>query len=338
MDKQVDSKSSYYYYSWNKKKIYFKQTHTYHQWMPIPTKVSKYDIGADVKTFEVIDEIIAKDKYHVYCLGAKVEQADASSFYKAKRHLYKDKNHVFINYFSSSLDLLEGADPETYEYINDNFSMGLAKDKHGYFYSNKRIDVDTNTFQVLSELAYGGFDENYVYDFGKHNLKNAIHGKILKVNDKLLYDDDQIFHFTWQGKYCLNLIPMKDKKTFVVYSLDKNTVFKANDTLYWNNYEINNLDLQSFRYIGGSYAKDKNGVYFVRNIQNNNVIKLPSVVDLNTFKYKNDNIAYDKANVYYNGQIIPSADYETIEKTEHGLKDQNNAWKWNKGEKRWDLV
>lgn len=343
--KKVDAKSEYYYYSWNKKKIYFQHIHTRGGFFPIPTgEISKIELDADVKTFTVLDDVIAKDKNHVFCWAVKDEVADAPTFCQISSHLFKDKNHVF--FFGKKLNVIEGADPETYMlyidcvepgasayYLNES---GLAKDKNGYFFNYNRIDVDTATFKVLSKFAYGAFDKNFVYAISGSIRKFAIHGKLTQINENLLYDDYQVFHFTRHKD--LDTILIKDKKSFAVYDSVKNTIFKVNGKLYWNNYEITNqLDINSFEYPGGDYAKDAQSVYLVANTQKNNLINILAS-DPATFKVIEENLAYDQWNVYYGGRIIPDADPQTIRKTENGLKDKNYEWRWNREKGEWKKV
>lgn len=355
-DSQVDSKSDYYYYSWNKKAIYYKHIEDTGGMFPLPTGVYRSKIeDADAKTFVVLSTFIAKDKNNVYCKGAKVEDSyipkfslvsgnvyngakvvspDAASFCLISKNLYKDKNHVFL--FDDFLTIIEDADPETFAYHHQQ--QGLAKDKNGYFYKEKRINVDIPTFEVLSEFAYSGFDKNFVYIMLDSVHKVPIQGKLTKVNDKFLYDDYQVFRFIWTGRNALDTIPIKNKKSFIVYESLQNTIFKLNGKLYWNNYEIKAkemLDINSFKYLGGNYAKDAQTAYYIRNTQNNNVVTLIES-DPATFEFIEGELAYDKWHVYYKENIIPDADAKTIRKTEEGLKDKNYEWKWNREKGKWD--
>ena len=357
-DLQVDPKSDYYYYSWNKKAIYYKYVETTGGMFPLPTGVSRSKIeDADAKTFVVLTSLIAKDKNYVYCKGAKVidsdvsefclisgnvykgakiVSADAASFCHISGKLYKDKDHVFLH--DTYLTVIEDADPETYTYYHQQ--QGLAKDKNGYFYREKRINVDIPTFEVLSEFAHGGFDKNFVYIMLDSIHKVPIQGKLTKVNDKFLYDDYQVFRFIWTGRNALDTIPIKNKKSFMVYESPQNTIFKLNGKLYWNNYEIKIkeiLDINSFEYIGGSYAKDAQTAYYIRNTQNNNVITLMESNPA-TFKFIEGELAYDRKYVYYRGEVVSDADPHTIQKTKEGLRDKNYEWKWNREKRKWDKI
>lgn len=336
--RKVDGeKSGYYHYSWNERKIYFKKVDIYHTYIPIPTKVNIYEMDADAKTFEVFDDVVAKDKNHVFCWAVEVEFADAASFYRVADDLYKDKNHVFM-FESHELNIIEDADPETYARCYDK-KYGWAKDKKGYFYMDKRVDVDVSTFEIVSEYNNSAFDKDFVYYTKRYPIhKIAIRGKLTKVNDNLFYDDRQVFRFSWDNGYCLDTLPFRNKKSFVVYDSGENTIFKVGGRLFWNKYEITDrLDVNSFEYPGGSYAKDRRMVYFVRNIQKDNVVDMPSA-DPATFKVVEGNLARDKQSVYYGLRTIYGADPQTIRKTETGLKDKNYEWEFNSEEKRWDKV
>ena len=334
-DKRVDSKSEYYYYSWNKKKVYFRKVNALNGMFPIPTGISKFEMDADAKTFVVLDNIIAKDKNHVFCWYSKVPDADAATFQQGYKKLYKDKNHVFY-YAQHELKIVENADPETYTYYNT--PEGLAKDKNGYFFWFKPMETDVPTFEVLSEYAFGAFDKDFIYNLGHIPIqKIPIQGKLTKVTDKLLYDNYQVFFFRRKlsSGYTLNLIPLENKKALTVYDSVKNTIFKLNGKLYWNDREITTMyDLKSFEYIGGDFAKDKYTVYRIRNIDKNNVDLLAA--DPATFRIIDGALACDKQTVFYGTGIISDADPHTIRKTEKGLEDKNYVWEWNNEKEQWN--
>lgn len=339
-ERRVSTESEYYYYSWNKKKIYFKSTSIYHTYLPIPTGTERYDMNADAATFKVLTDVVAKDKDYVYCWAAKTDYIDAPSFYYFTEDLYKDKDHVYL-YDSHRLNIMEDADPETFEYFQYpeyyKSPRGLAKDKNGYFLNYKRISVDTATFEVLGDFAHGGFDKDSIYALTYPMKAYPLHGRLIRANDKLLYDDNNVYHFTWQGRNTFSRIAIRERGSFVLYSSDKNTIFKVNDTLYWNNYVIQEMDLASFQYVDGSFAKDRNGVYIVRNIQKGNVHEL-SYADPETFRGIDENLAYDKTNVYYGSRIVPDADPNTIRVDGQLLKDKNHEWQFDRESQTWQKV
>ena len=83
-------------------------------------------MNADAKSFQVLEEDLAKDNDFVY-YREKVQdlEVDIPSF-QVKNNIIKDRFHVFYN-FHGNIYPITGADPKTYELINNR--KGWARDK-----------------------------------------------------------------------------------------------------------------------------------------------------------------------------------------------------------------
>jgi hypothetical protein len=79
-------------------------------------KVYLYDtliVGADPKTFEIVNWSWQRDKNYYYFLGKKVPAIDRQSFELLDYHYAKDKNYV---YYDEAI--IEGADAKTFHHID----------------------------------------------------------------------------------------------------------------------------------------------------------------------------------------------------------------------------
>lgn len=78
----------------------------------------------------------------------------------------------------------------------------------------------------------------------------------------------------------------------------------------WGDVKIPGADAESFVYVGGTYAKDKNYIYY--NPPRSDTIKIQDP-DFATFKGLSDTYAKDKNYVYYGVDKITIADLATFE-------------------------
>jgi hypothetical protein len=146
--------------------------------------------GAEVSSFQKLNDTWAKDRKHIYCYGGRVTKADVNSF-QALNPLYaKDKNHC---YYPGGI--IKEADVESFRVLDDGVclfeyrnafgdhththcaSQGYAADAKKVFYHVNTIDkpcvvgkADPVSFQVL-ECGYGR-DRQSVY-YQNSRLKDA---------------------------------------------------------------------------------------------------------------------------------------------------------------------
>ena len=108
--------------------------------------------GADLASFQVIEDMLARDKFNVYLYGLTLPGADPATFEIVKNSSFcRDKSHVWHKYKGN---LLEGADPATFELIkNTNY----CRDKSHVWYENGGVlleGADPTTFEVIGETDY----------------------------------------------------------------------------------------------------------------------------------------------------------------------------------------
>ncbi len=205
-------------------------------------------ISADIRTFDVIENLFAKDKEGIWFNGRLCKEIkDIASFevfplhkYNTDFHYAKDKYNVYsghsatrIEYkgYATVLKKLKNSDPSTFKIINDVW----AKDKNNvYWYGKVYKKADATTFEKISEppLTWVDYarDKNHVYlDNGQTVVKGLDGGSFRILNNYWAKDD------------------------FVVYSLVTNRIQK-------------NIDANTFNIIDDNgKAEDKDYFYEVQN-------------------------------------------------------------------------
>ena len=193
-------------------------------------------VPADIKSFKIINDRYAKDRYTVYFMGEEIRDSDLETFEVVGRGISKDKNSVY-KYWTKLNDLDIPLDIPTVKVFNEkniDYLNTYLKDKNGIYYSGseammtflRKLDtVDEKTFQELGK-GYAK-DRNRIYYKGKE-IKNA--------NMKTFR------------------IMKEDENGNRYYSEDKNNI-------YYEGRKIENADVETFEIIKSYYAKDKNNVY-----------------------------------------------------------------------------
>lgn len=87
--------------------------------------------GADPESFQVLADGHGKDKHAIYSEKEKVKDLDYASFQAMNVMYARDKNAVYY-----SENILEGADPQTFDVIKDS---PYAQDKSGRYFNGTRL-------------------------------------------------------------------------------------------------------------------------------------------------------------------------------------------------------
>lgn len=325
-DTQVDEKSSFYYYSLGKKKIIYREVKDTGGFFPIPTGIDRFELeDADPKTFEVLDKIIAKDANNVYRRGGKLDNVDAPTFEVLESNLYKDKNNVYKAHMGI-LNIWEEVDAPSFELI-DASSISWARDKNGYLYYYKRVNVDYETFEVVDNRV--AYDKDSLYDF-QERKSYLWQGKFRRLTVYTFADEKQIIMYN-KG---LNYYPIKDHNSIHVYD-SINRVFEFDGDVYWGNAICNiKPDKESYISLGPKHGKDKNYVYFEGEIISNANSAHFELLEEGSYLGKDDRYVFDRE------KIIPEVDpntvvYERREYKPNILRDKNNQWIKKRG---WEKV
>ena len=298
--KKVDDSD---YYFKDKNSIYYEDSGNLH-------KIE----NADLKTFKDLDYNFAKDKNNIYYKNKKLDGIDAASFEKIEFNFIKDKNRLYKidedeekneiklipinekvnlenfeeiggNYYKDDKNLyyfgenefkkIEGADPNSFKYDNENYTF-IAKDKNNVYFEGEKV----KGIDVKSAEGIDGFwmkDKNSVFYRGKKlekissNNFNYFDGGI--SYDKILVDKNGAYKLLESENQKDKIIPLDSKnidlKTLERFDtpIDGSNYFKDKNGVYFLNGEkfvkIYGADRDSFDVtMSGKYGKDKNNVYF----------------------------------------------------------------------------
>jgi len=216
-------------------------------------------VGADPKTFEIIDTQFAKDKNHIYYEGDVLEDSDSSTFIVDE--IPKDKSNVYLflicedNQWDQCYRRVKGADPASFEPIK----YGFYKDKYHIFYNTKIVsEADVVTFTVYDGGKYDytyGYDKNYVFVMGydrigviKEKCSNLdrIGGYYLKCDNKVYYVD--------------KLLAGADANTLIPVGVTANYA-KDSKNVYFDGEIVVGADAATFNIGDGINARDAYHTY-----------------------------------------------------------------------------
>ncbi len=291
------------YYFKDKNSIYYEDSGNLH-------KIE----NADLKTFKDLDYNFAKDKNNIYYKNKKLDGIDAASFEKIEFNFIKDKNRLYKidedeekneikliplnekvnlenfeeiggNYYKDDKNLyhfgenefkkIEGADPNSFKYDNENYTF-IAKDKNNVYFEGEKVKgIDVKSAEGIDGLWIK--DKNSVFYRGKKlekissNNFNYFDGGM--SYDIILVDKNGAYKLLENENQKDKIIPLDSKnidlKTLerIESPMDSSNYFKDKNGVYFLNGEkfvkINGADIDTFEVtMSGKYGKDRNNVYF----------------------------------------------------------------------------
>lgn len=302
----------------------------------------------------------------IYCHDdLEMKEVDIDSFlvYENSSYLAKDKNHVYCavvdcvdvvgGCFCHSDYIIDGADPQTFEYLGNEY----ATDVNSVYYFCYPIEVaDPWTFVYLD--SFYAKDKNNAYTFGQI-IEGADPKTFQYLGSDFSRDDNNVYYFD-------QVIEEADPQTFMYvgfeFGKDKNNVyresqiltevdggtfeilnrnfFRDKNSVFWNGHPqpsaISGVDSKTFEIIETGddhnyYVKDKYKVYYIQARIYYSPIMLIEGADPETFELLNPLISKDKSNAYYIGNKIEGVDIETFRLTEGGgmiySEDKNHRYK-----------
>ncbi|MDR2148999.1 MAG: DKNYY domain-containing protein [Tannerella sp.] len=273
---------------------------------------SNPDIYVDAPTFEVEvdgDNYILRDKNHVYRLVRSnepsekerefkvVPDANPATFRELGNKWSKDDKTIYYNYEKTDADL------QTFMNISEYFS----KDKNYLYFSyleqvesiiKERCNTDElvyipNSYYIYTRtnLYYG--NDKVLLSLPLKDAASIEWGEIMGDGLWLKADGKVVLRGEWLND------PRVDESTFA--SLGGSQFFKdANNVYYWkwntrNLILMDNADLHTFEQVGGSYAKDKNHVYYRDEI-------VPDANPKDFYYDEETRYGYSGKNVYFLGE------------------------------------
>jgi hypothetical protein len=165
----------------------------------------------------------------------------------------RSSNEAFVgvNYFE-----LKDADYETFDEIDHNINIDLAKDKNHVFIGAEVIKgADSQTFEQINEYYWKDKGSVYLLEFDADECKIefADVGSFKKLDNNYWAKDKNNIY------YGLKKLDIKNVESFI--AIDENWG-KDDKTYYWQNFELNNFDYSTANIISLHYIKDKNNVFY----------------------------------------------------------------------------
>lgn len=193
----------------------------------------------------------------------KINSVDLKSAEIIGRNYLKDKSHVYYKYLK-----IKNADPGSFEILFNSNSL-FAKDKNMiYFEGHSFKDVDVKSVQFAEDTSGGPIfkDKNHLcstYSFDFYADENYIIPPVQNIDpNKYQFLSDQYGKDDEVAYFKASPIIGSDAKSFILlreYAKDAHCV-------YLDGLQIRGIDPATFTTIeGGTYTKDKNGVYYLFN-------------------------------------------------------------------------
>ena len=237
--------------------------------------------------FEQIQSNFIKDKNRLYKIDEDEEKneiklipinekVNLENFEEIGGNYYKDDKNLY--YFGENeFKKIEGADPNSFKYDNENYTF-IAKDKNNVYFEGEKVKgIDVNSAEGINGLWIK--DKNNVFYEGK-KLKGISSDNFSYFDgglsyDKILVDKNGIYKFieTEDNKKTMEVTRLDSKgidlETLerITSPMDSSNYFKDKNGVYFmdgNKFvKVNGADKDSFRVtMSGKYGKDKNNVYF----------------------------------------------------------------------------
>lgn len=277
---------------------------------------------ADAKSFEVLAEDIARDKDAVYFRAMKQKQVDRNSFY-VDNQIPKDRFHAYYTDLALGFKIIEGADPKTYEPVDQH--VNWARDKDHYFYSHDMVHADRKTFAFVNPFFMTDKDSVYtIPDLGKFKSVMPNPGKAEAINTYYMRIGNTIYYPSFQQASDVATKSFDGIRTLRL--LDDNTLCINDETILvrGKNFKYTDVDAPSFQlltftdkndtYPSNYYAKDKNNIYYDQEV-------IPGA-DAKTFTLIGRDFGKDAKNVYYRNQLLKGVDAASFKKEDNYYKDK----------------
>ena len=264
--------------------------------------------GANLKTFEIIDDYFARDDKNVYIFGYKLDGIDPKTFEALNYEMIKDKNGVYF---------LENISEE-----NENSEIKTKK------LNLKGLDL--RSFKKVNDSDYYFKDKNSIYyeDSGNlHKIENADLKTFKDLDYNFAKDKNNIYY---KNKKLDGIDAASFEKIEFNFIKDKNGLYKIDEDEEKNEIKLiplnEKVNLENFEEIGGNYYKDDKNLYYF----GENEFKKIDGSDPNSFEYDNENytfIAKDKNNVYFDGEKVKGIDVKSAEGVDGlWMKDKNSVF------------
>ena len=274
--------------------------------------------------------IYGKNNKNIYVIignGQKIrskiiKDADINSFEIMEIGAYsRDKNNIYFTY--SDVVKIKDVDKDSFTIGEHGFSY----DKNSvYFYGKKINGINSKGFKIVDLAVNSGEPVTFailtdsknlykfIYEFDPETYKfkntklvtvtnvklDALSFEIVKEDTGSYYKDkDNVFYYD-MNKNELRKVEGGDRNSFV----EMNNFFaKDNKNIYYLGKQIRNISSEGFKFVGPDIAKNKNGVYFLKDETGTGDYEIiPLNFDSASFDIANkdtSNYFKDKNGIYY---------------------------------------
>ena len=254
---------------------------------------SKVIKDADINSFEIMEiGAYSRDKnniYFTYSDVVKMKDVDKDSFTIGEHGFSYDKNSVY--FYGKKID---GISPKGFKIVDLAVNSGesvtfalLTDSKNLYKFIYKFDDEEYNLKKT--ELAV---ITNVKVDAPSFELVKSYTGSYYRDKDSVFYYDI--------NKNELRKVEGGDRNSFV--EMD-NFFAKDNKNVYYLGKQIRNISSEGFKFVGPDIAKNKNGVYFLKDETGTGDYEIvPLNFDSASFDIANkdtSNYFKDKNGIYY---------------------------------------
>ena len=309
-------------------------------------------VGANPKTFEIVDDYFARDDKNVYFFNKKVIGVDAKTFEEVGYDIIKDKNglHILIDSNETEIKVkslkADGIDLKTLKKLDN----GYFKDKNNIYYGlsgnlYKIKNADLQTFEVLtspySSSVYFAKDKNNVYYNGK-KLDGIVPNDFEQIQSYFIKDKNGIYKFEeGENEQDLKITPINAKIDFKnlkeldwkYFGDDKNIYYFDEDSFK----KVDKADINSFERIDfTAFFKDKNNVYYEG--------EKVEGIDMNSIEVVNGMCIKDKNSVFYEGKKLRNISPNNFNIFDGGISydkilvDKNGSYKLMENENQKDKI
>lgn len=286
----------------------------------------------DLNSLEIIDEAVVKDANNVfYCRqnnrspkGQIIEGADPETFevLYSKHSIYaKDKNNVYYKGSSDSntLTVLKGANSASFQFLNSNYS----KDKNNVYHEGEIIEnADPDTFVALADSVYAK-DNNNVYGFfGSKGgvLESADPASFECVSWMYAKDNNNVY---FNGEIIDGISPTGFQALEEGFLRDNKNVYYKKD---FNSpvAKVFYLDAISLVVLDRTFIKDKNGIYYLTEDNDTRLARQVEGANPQTFNQFKRFIYKDSNNVYIDKNKVNNVDVDTFDFVKFSFLDRIN--------------
>ena len=178
----------------------------------------------------------------------------------------KDRLHVYYIDQVLGFGIIKGADPKTYELVKDHINW--ARDKDHYFYADRMINADRNTFAFVNDYFLKDKDSVYVSpNIGKFKSILPNPGNVETINKQYIRIGNTIYFpsFRQDSEVVTNSFDKIDKIRIInqdIIGINNNTILSRGkkfkyDQVDADSFQLFPIDKKNSAYADNPYSKDK---------------------------------------------------------------------------------